>query len=362
MKKRIILISIFLLVCFSIVLWSTGTLTYIYKPDNPRSELTKIYIDTDGTIKAVDKSGKTYLLNMANQTATTFAALDSTPSVEGEAIFTMPSATGTFITDFDSGDAGQYIIVKGSNTAGTIRFGTNIFGYLDSLQLDTMDIATFVYNGTDWFLTGFQRKDKYEWNESPLKVFTGGDPTPSIKGGNLFMLSAASGTVITDFDDGKAGQRIRILGTNQTNTITMGTNIIGWSQNIVLDTLEAVEFVSDGTLWYLTGYYMNGTKASLYSPYTVLSSSATPSVLGKTNFAAPAAAQSITGFTNGVEGQTIYISCTSVTTTFDFTSSNLQGHAVDIVPDDLDVLGFIYVGSNKWNLLFINDASSTMTY
>ena len=85
-----------------------------------------------------------------------------------------------------------------------------------------------------------------------IATFTDGDTTPSVAGGEVFKTSNSSATTITDFDDGVAGQIIKIIfGDNNTTIDFTGTNLWGntgtdWSPK-AQDWMEAV---FDGTRWH----------------------------------------------------------------------------------------------------------------
>jgi hypothetical protein len=85
------------------------------------------------------------------------------------------------------------------------------------------------------------------------------------------------------------------------------------------------------------------------SPFiTISAGTTTPSVVdGNTFKTSNTAATTITGFTNGVEGQEIKVIFNDAFTTVDFTGTTLKGNVgVDWAPKTGDHMNCIYDGTN----------------
>ena len=90
-------------------------------------------------------------------TINTFTVSDFTPDISTGSIFkTHTSGTGTNITTFNGGDAGDEITVICSNNKTTIRNGSDIKmpgGAHGTCAAD--DVYRFVYDGTNWYTISF---------------------------------------------------------------------------------------------------------------------------------------------------------------------------------------------------------------
>jgi hypothetical protein len=91
----------------------------------------------------------------------------------------------------------------------------------------------------------------------PAVTFTDGDATPSIGNREFFVTANTAPTTITNFDDGKVGQKILVRFGDAVTTIDFGTriasNLQGNSEDDWTPTLgDFMTCTYDGTYWYCT--------------------------------------------------------------------------------------------------------------
>lgn len=77
------------------------------------------------------------------------------------------------------------------------------------------------------------------------------DVTPSVNNGSIFVTSANTGaTAITQFDDGKKGQVIRVIGGSDTNSSTIAdAGNFKLSAGMTLGATDSIILYYDGTYW-----------------------------------------------------------------------------------------------------------------
>lgn len=329
-----------------------GTKTYIYKPLNPASEITEIWIETDGSLQAKDSAGVEFIVTMNNQTIQTFTALDSTPSVQGYNYFTLPSAANTYITDFDNGTAGQMIFVRGSNTAGTIVMGTNILGWGGNISLDTNDMVSFIYDGAEWMMNSYFIEGDY--GSVPLATTT---TRGVVKVGSGLTMTGDSIGVVT-------GTGITVTANAITSAITAGDGLTLTDADIDLD-VATTTTIGGAKVGY--GVTMTGDSIGLalsHARAVFDADDGTPSVSGGMWFVCSSDSGAyITDFDDGVDGQRIYVMGSNTSRVFDFTTSELVGSSSDITLDTNDMLQFIYSEADtKWILVGKIDASANNSW
>ena len=92
----------------------------------------------------------------------------------------------------------------------------------------------------------------HEDPEPLIQTFTAGDTSPSVVGHNLFQTANTGSTTITDFDDGRVGQRIDVLIQDANTTIDFTAS--GLKGNAGVDwtptTGDSMYCVYDGTDWF----------------------------------------------------------------------------------------------------------------
>ena len=98
-----------------------------------------------------------------------------------------------------------------------------------------------------------QSVEFFEENPEPLiQTFAAGDATPSVLGHNLWKTGNSAATSITDFDNGRVGQVIRVIIKDVNTTIDFtgsglkGNAGVDWSPT----TNDHMTCVYDGTDWF----------------------------------------------------------------------------------------------------------------
>ncbi len=101
-----------------------------------------------------------------------------------------------------------------------------------------------------------QRKTQYnvrnlEAGIYTVKTITADDTTPSVSGGKIFVTSInTTGTAITQFDDGKKGQIILVIGGSDTNNSTIAdSGNFKLTGAMTLGATDTITLYYDGTYW-----------------------------------------------------------------------------------------------------------------
>ncbi|MCP3937596.1 MAG: hypothetical protein GY708_19760, partial [Actinomycetia bacterium] len=145
--------------------------------------------------------------------------------------------------------------------------------------------------------------------------FTDADATPSILGFDQWVTANTGGTLLTDLDDGVAGDRKTVLFGDSNTTVTFGSGLEGnGGVNFLAQAGDSMVCEYDGTDWLCV-------VSRIASPIgTFLDGDTTPNVSNydtwKTNNTG--GPHTITTFDNGVVGQTIKVLITDGATTIDF--------------------------------------------
>jgi len=114
--------------------------------DNPMSLISPLTAN-------LDVNGYTLLDAVYSHTPLTFAAGDATPAVSGGTVFKTANVAPTTITFFDSGSAGQIILVIINDAFTTIDFtGTNLKGNVGAdWSPTTGDALLAVFVSPNWY-------------------------------------------------------------------------------------------------------------------------------------------------------------------------------------------------------------------
>ena len=290
MKKIIGLVGILIMVLTMDM--AAAVKTYIYKPQNPQSEIYEIYIDTDGKIYSKNSSAtlvrldSNYTLPLATTTVRGGNKIGLGLTMTGDSIgINLTAGSGISIssaTITNSLTAGDGLTRTAADIDLDAATETTIGGVMSGLGL-SMSSSTMNINltaGTGLTLTSedFSLDLASTSARGGVKVgygltmtgdslgltlsgttqtFTASDATPTVAGYTLFF-TAASGTVtITDFDDGTDGQEITVIGNDNFTTIDMtSSSIIGSSADITLDTDDVLTFIYCVATekWYLKSF------------------------------------------------------------------------------------------------------------
>ena len=122
--------------------------------------------------------------------------------------------------------------------------------YFDGIEIVEGTLASSIYDESKGLSGDFRVGGRMI--TSSITTFSNGDATPSVSNGNIFKTANTATTTITTFDDGVAGQEIKVIfGDNKTNIDFTGTNLRGnggtdWSP-VPGDHMTCI---FDGTSWY----------------------------------------------------------------------------------------------------------------
>jgi|GEM_PF-4233288 len=96
---------------------------------------------------------------------------------------------------------------------------------------------------------------KLEYFNSATSTLGTKDTTPDVSYNTVF-LTPTTATITNTFDGGSTGQKIYVVS-KASYTFSTGGNLAVGSAALSTDSLDVTEWVYDGSLWYLTGYYDN---------------------------------------------------------------------------------------------------------
>jgi hypothetical protein len=256
--------------------------------------------------------------------------------------------------------------------------------YLGPTSLHIQSTAAETTTARDWTL-GIQETDGA--SEGNLRLSLGGadfmNITPT---GNVGIGTTAPGARL-DVDGAAitvtaSSQRAIINNTNAITTNTGATDVFSLrinEPNITVGTATptnsaslyiasaATEATNNYALWIDSGtarfdgdVQVSGA-LSVGSQQTLTADSTTPSVAAGSHWiSANTVSTTISNFTNGTNGQIIYVEVNDANTILDCTASNLSCGGTDITPAAGDLFSFIYDGTN-WNLINWVDTSATQT-
>jgi len=103
-------------------------------------------------------------------------------------------------------------------------------------------------------VVGITTANGYDQLNSVVYTLTNGDATPSVLFGNHFRTANAGATTITAFDDGAAGQSIRLHVADNNTTLQQGAALAlvgGATRKLVSG--DVVDFAYDGAVWREVG-------------------------------------------------------------------------------------------------------------
>jgi len=291
-----------------------------------------------------------YLGRLINNPAIEFATADATPDVSGGNLFTTANTAGTTITDFDNSCEGHTIkvIIADDETAFDFTSNANMKGNNGRDWYPKSGdhlIATQV--GTVWYC-------EVSNNTSDVVEFDANDATPSVKYGEVFTTANTSGTTITNFDNGQAGDRIKVIiaDDNTAFDFTSNANMKGNAgRDWYPQTGDHVVCVKSGSVWYCE------VSKNITDYITFSANDSTPSVkYGEVFVTANTAGTSITNFDDGQAGDRITVIVGDSNTTFDFTASSLiHPSGSDYNASSGDIL-YAVRGGSSWYCT-INDNS-----
>ena len=122
--------------------------------------------------------------------------------------------------------------------------------YIDGIETVEGTVASPIYDDSRGLDSDFRVGGRII--TSTITTFTNGDTTPSVSEGNIFKTANTATTTITMFDDGIAGQEIKVIfGDNLTVIDFTGTNLKGnGGTNWFPATGDHMACIFDGTNWY----------------------------------------------------------------------------------------------------------------
>ena len=189
------------------------------------------FTDSGATI-IYDEAGNASLTVNTDQ-STTFASHISASSTSTGSFGRVNFAKGDYLTVF-SGSATQ------TGSIGHIIASNN------SIQFGTGADAEF-------FNQSQVRNLRRGKRAKPLTIptFTHSDTTPSVDGGTVFKThNTSNSTIITDFDDGQAGEIITVICSNANTRFNNGSGLINaGATQLRCATNDTFQWVYDGSNW-----------------------------------------------------------------------------------------------------------------
>lgn len=160
-----------------------------------------------------------------------------------------------------AGTNGQAIGFMGYDTQGspTQKYGVRVAGTGNQVigVKGTGNISGLVADfgtASDFWLAGTAQVNGFT-HKTPIihknaDIFTNGDTTPSISGGNLFRTANAAPTSITTFDDGVNGQEFRIIVEDANTTFVHSAGMLIGGSNITPPANSIMYFARIGTVYH----------------------------------------------------------------------------------------------------------------
>jgi hypothetical protein len=163
-------------------------------------------------------------------------------------------------------DTSNLVPYTGGTADITIAHDIEIDSDSKKLFLGNGQDASIYYDGISLVITSNETGSGYTAFSNGIRMTAGrvvqhkvvlviGDTTPSVSAGNVFITSGGrgAGTIITDFDNGAAGQIIHLVSDDNTLTIANNANIqLAGSANFAMsdgDTLTLCYGLHAVTKW-----------------------------------------------------------------------------------------------------------------
>lgn len=347
MKTKIGLVGI-LLTIFIVGMSATGVKTYLYNPQNPQSEITQIYIDTDGKIYSKNTSG-------------TLVRMDSN--------YILPAATTTVRGGVNCGIG----LVMSNDSIGVALHGITGISISNDTISDVLTAGVGLTRTTNDFALDLMSSSARGGAKTGIGLSMNGDSIGvALHGGTGITVSndtitgaytGGTGLTLTDADfaldlmtadargGAKAGAYLSMTGDS------VGVDLTAVQVAFPAATNSARGVVKAGYGLIMTGDSI-GFKISA-DRLAFTKGDATPSVAGRCYFITAIDTTIVfTNFDGAADGQLITIRGTGGKDTVRF-GTYLKGSATDIVLDTNDVARFIYDSTTAvWYLVGKIDASA----
>ncbi len=182
-----------------------------------------------------------------NLTASTAVDQDGTPSVLDIDVLSTANTLATTITAFDSGTAGQHLLVIFGDALTTVDFsGSTIKGNgLTDRLFANGESMSCAYDGTNWYC---EIQDTIDTSATGTSL----DATPDVAGLTVLTTANAGSTTITTLDGGTPGQTVLVVIGDANTTIDFSGSSM--KSNYSIDRLmrngESLSCTYDGTNWH----------------------------------------------------------------------------------------------------------------
>ena len=277
-------------------------------------------------------------------------------------IFFDTLATGSVIGATGNASTTNVINIAATNGGGVflidINVGGSTNGVLDALTSRTIPRSVAFYMlsntggaGAGKFVITSDGTDPGYWNlitavGCTLQTLTDQSTTPSVAGGDVIHASNTGATSITDFTDGKEGQRITILFTNGNTTLVDSSdlNLLG-SADVTPLSGDTYTFTYDGANWF------ERSRSRTSSLIATLADDATPSIALSDNWLTGGTTQ-LTDLDDGYTGKIVHILAEHNITVSDNANFVLAGGdgggAADFSMTSTDTLTLIQKADTFW--------------
>ena len=170
------------------------------------------------------------------------------------AILVTQNTSATIITNIDDATAITVVTLLFQDGNTTVQHNDHIrLQYSADFEASIGDSLTLIFGGVRWHEISRKRVS------DPVKQFDPDDTTPSVKGADTWETIDSTGvTIITNFDDGYAGQRLIVIFTGGDVQINHSANIrLQGGANFRGNANDTITFVNNGTGWLETARSVN---------------------------------------------------------------------------------------------------------